>query len=226
MTEIDVDQSNNNLSEKLAQFDEFFSIEHHFNINVNPVDSKPSFEQFMQNMPLPFKMASEMVSLDHSALKPLQGINSSNAIQLIEYLNHQSQKIDLLMGYIIKQQDDEALRFQGIKFGGGGLIFTGKSLFTIGQWLELKIFLSDSHAVYCLGEVIELSHSVSNNDSLDNHSPNNKEQNTSQLNDYKVVFHYINEEDREILVRSSLQEQAKLLQALAKQRNQDKSREE
>ena len=87
-----------NQEAKLAQFSEFFSIKHNFNINVVAIKQTPfpSFDQFIQQMPLPFKIASNIVHIDQTALKPLQGINNSAANQLVEYLHHQTQKIDLI----------------------------------------------------------------------------------------------------------------------------------
>lgn len=198
------------LKTKLAQFDEFFSIEHDFNVNIVLVDTPlPSYDQFMQKMPLPFKIASDIVHIDQAALRPLQGVNGSVAGQLVEYLHHQTKKIDLLVGYIISQQNEEKNRFQGHKFGGGGLIFSAEKSFELGQMLELKIFLeNNSSAVYCMGEVIEVVTNLGDDTGTQQH---------------KVVFHYIREEDREILVRTSLHEQSKQLQTLAKKRNQPSS---
>jgi len=199
------------LQTKLAQFDEFFSIEHDFNVNITLVDdtSLPSYDQFMQQMPLPFKIASDIVHIDQAALRPLQGVTSSVAGQLVEYLHHQTQKIDLLIGYIISQQYQEENRFKGHKFGGGGLIFSSEQSFEVGQMLELKIFLeNNSCAVYCMGEIIEVLTNQTNDTDIQHH---------------KVVFHHIREDDREILVRTSLHEQSKLLQTLAKKRNQPNS---
>jgi hypothetical protein len=190
--------------EKLAKYHEFFSIEHNFNINILPLEltKVTSFEQFLADMPTPFKMASDMKSIDQSALRPLQAL-SGVAGQLVEFLNHQSAKIDLLIGYILSQQDDEEHRYQGIKFGGGGLLFTADKAFKLAQRLEMKIFiLNQNCAVYCYGEVIEI-----------------QQDQESYL--HKVIFHFIREDDREILVRNSLHEQSKQLQVLAQQRNQD-----
>jgi hypothetical protein len=76
--------------------------------------------------------------------------------------------------------------------------------------LELKVFLeNNSNAVYCMGEVIDTN---SNDDSSIE----------SKVYQVKVVFHYIKEDDREILVRASLHEQSKQLQALTKNRIRDK----
>ncbi len=191
--------------EKLAKYHEFFSIEHEFSINILPIEAhkNTSYEQFIANMPTPFKMASDMSSIDQAALRPLQTL-SGVASQLVEFLNHQSTKIDLLIGYILSQQDDEKHRYKGLKFGGGGLLFTADIAFELTQLLEMKIFLlNDNCAVYCYGEVIEIE----------------KKQETYL---HKVIFHFIREDDREVLVRTSLHEQSKQLQALALKRNQER----
>jgi len=196
--------NNETIDQKLTKYHEFFSIEHDFSINILPLEitKQTSFEQFLARMPTPFKMASDIKSIDQSALRPLQALSGVTG-QLVEFLNHQSAKIDLLIGYILSQQDDEEHRYQGIKFGGGGLLFTADKAFKIAQLLEMKIFLINQNcAVYCYGEVIEI-----------------QQDQTSYL--HKVIFHFIREDDREILVRNSLHQQSKQLQTLAKQRNQD-----
>jgi len=190
------------LEQKLAEYNEFFSIEHDFSINILPLEKHQatSFEQFEIAMPTPFKMASDMGSIDQAALRPLQALSGVTG-QLVDFLNHQSAKIDLLIGYILSQQDDEKHRYQGIQFGGGGLLFEGDSRFAVGQLLEMKVFLSKENcAVFCYGEVIEV-------------------QDINEIFHHKVVFHFIREDDREILVRNSLHEQSKKLQQLAQQRN-------
>jgi hypothetical protein len=192
-----------NNKNKSAQFDEFFSIDYPFNVNATIIETEysPSYQAFMNTMPMPFKMASEIITLDQAALRPLQTIGSV-AGQLVDYLHHQAQKIDLLVSYILSEQDNEQQRYQGTHFGGGGVIFTSKDPFSVGQFIELKIFLHDDNcAIYCCGEIISAS-------------PTDDE-----LTNYKVIFHHIREEDREILVRCSLHQQSKQLQILAQQRN-------
>jgi hypothetical protein len=194
--------TNETTAQKLIKYNEFFSIQHDFSINILPVEANKniSYDQFIADMPMPFKMASDMSTIDQVALRPLQALSGS-AGQLVEFLNHQSKKIDLLIGYILSQQDEEEHRYQGLRFGGGGLLFTADKAFDLAQLLELKVFLlNENHAVYCYGEVIEV---------------------VQEENDYlhKIIFHFIREDDREILVRTSLHEQSKQLQALAQQRN-------
>lgn len=188
---------------KLDQFDEFFSIDFNFNVNICKILSVqdiPSFEQFIDKIPLPFKMATEVMTIDQAALRPIQGL-SGVASQLVEFLNYQSQKIELLVGYILSQQDDEQYRYQGIKFGGGGIIFNAPTAFIVNQMLEMKIFLLHANcAIYCLGEVI-------------------KTEQIGECYNHHIIFHYLREDDREILVRTSLHEQSKQLKNLAKQRH-------
>ena len=191
------------LEQKLVQYHEFFAIEHDFSVNIMLIDDSQasSFDQFTADMPLPFKLSTDMSAIDQSALRSLQNLGNS-ASQLVNFLNQQSQKIDLLIGYILSQQDEVQHRYQGVEFGGGGIKFDTPKAFNIGQLLELKVFLlANNCAIYCYGEVISV-------------------ESANELFTHKVTFHFIREEDREILVRSSLHEQSKQLQKLAKLRNQ------
>lgn len=192
-----------NNSEKLEQFNEFFTISHTFNINIKSLapEAIHDYQHFVEHMPPAFKMVSDMTTLDQAALNPLQAL-SGVAGQLVEYLNHQAQKIDILMTYIMSQQDEPESRYQGISFGGGGITFTSHQSLALNDMIELKIFIqNDNCAVYCFGEIIDI---------------------TQQADAFihKVIFHFIRDEDREILVRASLHRQTKQLQQLAKQRQQ------
>jgi hypothetical protein len=191
------------LEEKLTQYQEFFAIEYQFSVNIKVIESDKGekFDLFLQDMPAPFKLATDMGDIDQTALRSIQNLGTS-AAQLVSFLTQQSQKIDLLIGYILSQQDAEKFRYKGSKFGGGGINFIAKNAFNVGQLVELKIFLPSSHcAIYSYGEIIE----ITDHDHQFTH---------------KVIFHFIREKDRELLVRNSLQEQAKQLQKLAKLRNE------
>lgn len=192
------------LEQKLVQYHEFFSIEHQFTVNIMSIDITEaiSFDQFTASIPMPFKLATDMSTIDQSALRSLQNLGNS-ASQLVNFLNQQSQKIDLLIGYILSQQDEVQQRYQGLEFGGGGIKFITKNVFNVGQLLEVKIFLLENNcAIYCYGEVIAV-------------------ESINKQFTHKVIFHFIREEDREVLVRTSLLEQSKQLQKLAKLRNQE-----
>jgi len=194
--------------DKLDKFNEFFSIEYPFHVNICQIyqSNIPTYEQFLSQIPMPFKMATEVMTIDQAALRPIQGL-SGVASQLAEFLNYQSQKIELLVTYILSQQDEEQHRYCANKFGGGGIVFSSVKPFELGSILEMKLFLLEANcAVYCLGEIIST-------EQLDNNFH------------HQVIFHYIREEDREILVRNSLHEQSKQLQSLAKKRHIETSGE-
>lgn len=198
------------VQDKLAQYNEFFSIEHNFNANVSPLanDQPIDYHSFLNSIPTPFKMAGDLATLDQAALKPLQAL-SGVAGQLVDYLNHQAQKIDLMMSYIINQEDIESARYQGTSFGGGGFSFTSEQVFNLGQLIEVKIFItSDNCSVYCIGEIIE--------------QQNTLESEEHKTYDYKVIYHFIRDEDRDLLVRASLHKQSQQLQQLASKRRQQK----
>jgi hypothetical protein len=193
---------------KLAQFDEFFSINYTFTINASVIDlaQLPNYQQFIENMPAPFKIAAEVNTVDKNALRALQAVTGV-ASHLMDYLNHQAKKMDLLVGYILSQENDASTGFQAINFGGGGIIFKtmAPNFFKTGDFLELKLFFANENtALYCLGEIVS-------SEIVDSESQ------------YKVIFYHIREEDQEALVRHSLHQQSKQLQTLAQQRNQAKN---
>ena len=172
-------------SEKLAQFEEFFSIAHSFNVNVNPLVSPVSEETFESLIPVPFLLSSDNASIDQSALRSIQSMRGVSN-QLTDYLQHQSRKIDLLVGYILQQHDDIDARAKGVLFGGSGIKFTSESSFELGQLIELKIFLDvENVAIYSHAEIIDAEQSE-----------------TGTI--YTVIFQQIREVDQDILVRASL----------------------
>ena len=191
------------LEEKTAQFEEFFMISHAVNINVTLLDTNttiPKAEQLDKVMPPAFKMASELATIEAQALRPLRHL-SDHASELAEYLTHQARKIDLMMSYILQQQDEENQRFETQKFGGGGVIVIHPAPLPIGAKAELKIFLSEeAAAIYCFGEVIACE--SNDNESLVSFS-----------------FSSIREQDQELLVRASLHLQTQQLRKRAQKKS-------
>jgi len=183
--------------EKQQQFNEFFLIKHKLNVNVLPVekDSVPHLASLDDNMPYAFKIAGELASVEAQALRPLRNL-SSHATELAQFLNAQARKIDLMMSYILHQQDDESLRFESLRFGGGGIEVTSSQPMAIGESVELRIFLTEeASAVFCYAEVISC---IADN---------------TEQSQYKLAFIYsrIRETDQELLVRASLHLQAQQL---------------
>jgi hypothetical protein len=180
------------LEQKLEQFDEFFSIKHAIKVNMRclPIDFVlPHIDELVEHMPYAFKVASELVSIESKALRPLRNMGE-HAGELAEFLNHLNRKIDLMMSLILQQQDDPALAHESYKFGGGGIVIISKTALPIGQGTELKLFIKEeASAIFCFAEVIACQ---------------------KQDDSYHVSLIYtrIREQDQDLLVRASLHLQA------------------
>lgn len=147
--------------------------------------AQQSMAEFESNMPYAFRIASELSEIESQALKPLRSMGDK-LDELVTYLQLQARKIDLMMSYILIQQDDEQYRAQAVKFGGGGLVVAQKNSVDVGQIAELKVFLEqEAAAVYCLGEVIEVVL-------------------IDDLYHISYVYTHIRDQDQELLVRASL----------------------
>ncbi|MCW8108769.1 PilZ domain-containing protein [Alteromonas ponticola] len=192
------------LEQKKAQFDEFFMIAHPIKININLLTDDfvlPELEKFDDVMPFAFRVASEMSTVHSQSLRPLRGL-SEHASDLVDYLNLQSRKIDLMMSYILQQQDEPEARFETVKFGGGGLVVHHDAEIPIGTKAELKLFLTEeAAAIFCYGEVITCQPAE---------------------DEYHIafIFNRIREEDQELLVRASLHLQTQQLRKRSQKRRE------
>ncbi len=188
--------------QKQAQFDEYFSIAYSVNANVRPLganETVPDEDNLEESMPYAFRIASEMAALEAQAIRPLRNLGD-HAETLAEYLNHQSRKIDLMMSFVLHQQDEPEHRFKTVKLGGGGVIIESKDKLEVGTQAELKLFLdAEAAAIFCYGEVITCE----------------------QVEDrYHIafIFNTIREQDQELLVRASLHIQTQQLRKRAKEK--------
>ena len=190
--------------EKLKQYHEYFTIEHRLNVNVLPLATDfqlPDVEDITAHMPYAFRMASELSTIETKALRPLRHLGD-HATELADYLNQQSKKIDLMMSYILHQQDDESHRFTSIEFGGAGLAVKSEEAMSVGEQVELKIFVEEeATAIFCYGEVIQCEALDEDNHRI------------------ALIYSRIREEDQESLVRASLHLQTRQLKKRSKKKN-------
>lgn len=179
------------------QFSEFFLIAHPIKVNIEALDQtqqQHDFEAFQANMPYAFKIAGEMSQIQSQALKPLRNMGEKLE-ELVDYLKLQAQKIDLMMSYILQQQDSEACRATAIKFGGGGVIVEQNAAVEIGSQYQVKLFLeSESAAVFCYATALA-----------------SEQQGDVYHNSF--AYTHIRDSDQELLVRASLHLQTQALRA-------------
>ena len=204
----------------LELFEEYFQLEHEIAVNVKEGgDWKtiPDMDKFDAMIPTAYKIASEMQGLEQSMLRPLRQLG--DAIEpLAEYLKAQSRKIDLMMSYVLQSQDEDDLKFQTTSYGGGGFVFQSEQSFKLNNWIQCKLFFNeDAAAVFCLAKVVEIETVTPSQNEFDGKAEENKTPTTSYI--YKVVFHRIRDEDREVVVRASLHQQSKMLLNKTKQKS-------
>lgn len=176
------------IEQKQENFASYFLISHATKVNVEPVDSEfasQSLAEFEASMPYAFRIASELSEIESQSLKPLRSLGEKLE-DLVSYLQHQARKIDLMMSYILLQQDEPSLRKTAVKFGGGGVVIEEGNEKEVGSFAKIKIFLeAEAAAIYCLGEVIDV---IQKDD----------------LYHISYVYTHIREQDQELLVRASL----------------------
>jgi hypothetical protein len=192
------------LDTKKETFSAFYLISHPIKANVIDISDEQFSHtalEFEQHMPYAFKIAGEMSDIQSKALKPLRGLGDKLE-DLVAYLQFQTKKIDLMMSYILQQQDEPDYRANAIKFGGGGCVISHSDPVAIGTVKAIKLFLeTESAAIYAYGEAIE---SVSTEDGYE----------------LSYVFTHIREQDQELLVRASLHLQTQTLRAIHANKNE------
>jgi hypothetical protein len=189
---------------------EYFSIQHNLSVNIEPVtlEQVPESMLALENeMPIPFKMANDVAEIDSSALRSIRNLGEQ-AEALADFLQMQNSKINLIMGYVLAQQDDAESRFNTTSFGAGALTFLSQDEFANDQAVRIKIFLpSESTAIYCYGTITTREIAACEISPQD-----------SNLVEYTVGYNCIRDIDREILIRSTLRIQQQQLKQRTKLR--------
>ncbi|MEZ6932506.1 PilZ domain-containing protein [Aeromonas sp. S16(2024)] len=187
--------------------EQFFSVTHATPVNVIPMPADfhlPTLEALDAELPEPFRIASAITSIDLVSSRLLRNQNESMH-DLVEIINQQSRKIDMIMGFVLAAQDHPEHRFHTLRFGAGQLTYLhphqghGEPPH-LHQLVRLKIFLrEEASAVYCYGEV--------------------KQREPGEHGTHVVLDYVrIREDDRELLVRASLHVQSKQLKQRAQER--------
>lgn len=188
------------LDELSHAFIQFFMVEHAIAINVMPLAGElPDDKSFLAAIPEPFLLAGNLGQLNVGALRSLHRLGEL-AEELAHYLQQQAKKVDLLLHYVLRQQDLPEYRHTTKSYGGAGLTFFSDIPFSPLQVVEVKLFLADNTgAIFCYAQVLSSEPSA-------------------EGYQIKLVYRRIREEDQELLVRASLQQQSKQLKQKAAER--------
>ncbi|WP_404399452.1 PilZ domain-containing protein [Idiomarina seosinensis] len=191
------------------QIGDFFTVNELFSVNLLPLSGDatvPDDEQFEQQMPELFKMASDMAGADKDLLEKLR-LESQNSPTLGMFLEHMNQRMITMLGYLLRYEDEPQHRFNGVEFGGGGIRVESEQTFAAGQLFQAKLFLkAESLAIFCYLRCIQ-----------------NCDDDTSDSHQMTLEFAQISEQDQEHLIRASLHAQSRQLKRRAQQRKRENS---
>lgn len=185
--------------------EQFFSVEHSLPINVTPLPADyplPELAVLEQEMPMPFRIAGNTGRVEPGTSHHLRAMDDQFGV-LVDVINLQSRKINLLLSYLLTQLDDPDCRCLTTRIGASELWFHHPQALVEGTPLRLKIFLQEyGGAVYCYGVV--------------NHVQRSPEEHGPAL--IQATYTRLREEDKETLVQASLLIQSRQLKLRAEQR--------
>lgn len=188
------------------QIGDFFTVAEQFPVNLEVLADDvevPDRFDFEQEMPELFKVASNMVGSDQDLLQKLK-MDSQHSPVLVTLLEQMNQRMVMMLGYLLRYEDDPQQRYDGIEYGGGGLRVLSNRPFEAGQLFRAKLFFKEeSLAVYCYLRC----------DSCDYDDERQQQILT-------LAFAQILEQDQEHLIRASLHAQSRQLKRRAQQRQQ------
>lgn len=175
---------------------EFFTVNHTLTVNIEPLAEDatlPSIEKFEAEIPAPFIVASEFSNLDLLNDSARNELKNSDFKHVIQLLDTQNSKLNLLLTFMLSQQDDVSLRHHTHSFGASQFTYMSDSAIRSGTKIRIKMFLDHpAAAIYCYGHVTEVE---DNNDT------------------YLITVRYdlLRDLDQDLLIKAALFQQQKLL---------------
>lgn len=188
---------------------EYFTIAQPFPVNLITVanDALPCEEAFAEEIPELFVMTSQLAQAEANSAP--SHFDDPKLRQVLALINTQNQRLNIMLGYLLRHEDDASQRFDGVAYSGGGFRILSKQSFKLGQICRGKLFFrAEQLAIYCYAEVIAAEPTDAGQQQL------------------TFAFRRLREEDLELLVRATLHEQSRQLKLRAEQRRHDQENPE
>ncbi|MDW6003683.1 PilZ domain-containing protein [Vibrio mangrovi] len=183
---------------------EFFTVLHALTINIEPLETGatlPSEEVFESEIPVPFIVACEFSHLDQLSDIARQELKNNDFKNLIQLLDSQNNKLNLLLNFMLSQQDNPSQRYQTESFGASQFTYSASHPVEPGTLLRVKLFLNHPPAaIYCYAHV---------------------EACQAEEEQYIITVKYdlLRESDQDLLIKAALYQQQKLLRRRSLERN-------
>jgi hypothetical protein len=144
---------------------EFFTVHHALTVNVEPLganESFPSEQAFEAEIPEAFAISSEFSTMEQLNDLARQELQQADVKHLIQLLDSQNRKLNLLLNLTLSQFNDPLYRYQTTSFGASQFSYiedcSGKEHCTVSvdTKLRVKLFLNMlPSAIYCYAHVTE-----------------------------------------------------------------------
>lgn len=175
---------------------EYFTVHHTMTVNVEPLANQelPSFEKFESEIPAPFLVASEFSSLDMLSDSARGELSNSDFKHVTQLLETQNAKLNLLLTFMLSQQDESQYRHQTTAFGASQFTYLSEVEAKVGSKVRIKIFLDHpAAAIYSYGYIAAVE--------------------SKQHDGYLVTVKYelMRDIDQDLLIKAALFQQQKLL---------------
>lgn len=175
---------------------EYFTVHHALTINAEPLPSEfklPAYDHFVAEIPAPFIVASEFSQLDQLSDAAKLELKNSDFKHVVQLLDTQNSKLNLLLTFMLSQQDDPQYRCVTVAFGASQLSYHSDKNIAVGTKLRIKLFLEHpAAAIYCYATV----------DSVE-------EQNDDNI--VTIKYDLLRDTDQDLLIKAALYQQQKLL---------------
>ncbi|MGD8170164.1 PilZ domain-containing protein [Vibrio sp. TRT 21S02] len=175
---------------------EFFTVHHQMTVNVEPLSADfvlPSNEVFVSEIPAPFLVASEFSQLDQLSDNARSELKTHELKHVIALLDNQNEKLNLLLTFMLSQQDDATHRSTTTRFGASLFTYRARTPLQTGQKARVKLFLEHpAAAIYCYAHCVSVE---------------------QEANDTLITMKYdlLRDIDEDLLIKAALYQQQKLL---------------
>lgn len=175
---------------------EYFTVHHALTVNIEPLPLHfvlPSYQEFEAEIPAPFIVANEFSQLDHLNEAARNELRATDFKQVIQLLDSQNNKLNLLLTYMLSQQDHADYRYKTQSFGASQFSYISQISLDARTWIRAKLFLeSPASAIYCYGQVTEC-------EAIENHFV------------ISVKYHLMRDIDQDLIIKAALHQQQKIL---------------
>lgn len=183
---------------------EYFTVHHAITANVEPLAADfglPDNVQFESEIPAPFIVANEFSQLDHLNETAKAELRNSDFRHVVQLLDTQNSKLNLLLTYMLAQQEDDAFSAKTRSFGASQFSYISPQPLALQTLVRAKLFLEmPASAIYCYGEVIDC-------------------QTTDQESIITVKYVLIRDLDQDLIIKAALHQQQKLLRQRSLERD-------